>query len=148
MLDMISWTCPRVDCQKTVRAYSQIALTVLIDAHIRVHTREDDKLKRIFQHNALDRVSKLAEPKPEPVVPMAIQMIEQPKDYNVLKLSLTDIGFLKTRGIALDDKIELDLVTEYREAKTELDQVRWSRILNSAWSLDPGTSVRKYDPTA
>lgn len=85
----------------------------------------------MLQHTREDRENN--------VQTMAISLFRGPRDYNVLKLTGQDIAFLKTRGIAVDDKIQYDPCIEDRPvsdslAEKELSRSAWAKILNRVWS--------------
>lgn len=56
-----------------------------------------------------------------------------PPDYNTLKVTAADIGFLKTRGIKIDDHIKIDRTAIPKPSKEELSQSLWAKILDRAW---------------
>jgi hypothetical protein len=64
----------------------------------------------------------------------AITLYRPLKDYNTLNVTARDIGFLKTRGVSLDDKIELDLSIEPRPSTNFLSRRLWTEILEAAWT--------------
>lgn len=120
------WHCPR--CGRGVFAYTEGAFKSMCDVHIAQHIRDDEKERQKAQ-----------------AMTTAIQVFI-PKDYDRLILTPTDIGFLRTRGIKIDDQIELDLISKHSPSKTELDQVRWARILHNAWELIPPKEIKDGDP--
>lgn len=97
-------------------SYTETGMYKFKEEHMLQHSRED---KEILQ-----------------AATEAIEYASPGRNYNNLQLTLIDMGFLKTRGIALDDQVELDL-NDPKPSKTELHQGQWSRILNSAWSFIP-----------
>jgi hypothetical protein len=103
------WSCHR--CRKYIVAFTAGGLAVLADEHMEQHRREDKERGQMTMAMAVFR----------------------PKNYDVLSLTPEDFGFLKTRGIALDDKIEVDLTSERSPSEGELDQATWADILRRAW---------------
>lgn len=87
MLEKFTWKCPLPGCEKpNEENYSEKGLEVLVRVHKLHH-----EIERMRHIQKFDR-DMLSAPK---------------KDYNGLKISRIDIGFLKTRGIAIDDEMEL-----------------------------------------
>jgi hypothetical protein len=109
-----TWNCPRIGCKKFVMAYTETGLRALTDEHIAQHIREDREIQQARN--------------------MAIEYIGPRRDYDVLSLSQADVCFLKTRGIAIDDKIEIDYAYEPKPSgNSELGQGLWAKTLNRAW---------------
>jgi hypothetical protein len=118
-----TWSCSHPGCKKFIMAYTEGGLRALTDEHVAQHVRED----RENQH----------------IRDQAIEYIGPRRNHNILELTLADIGFLKTRGIALDDKIELDLAHDPKPSSSiGLGQRQWARILDRAWSRESnGTTI-------
>ena len=111
-LGMHEWSCPRPGCKKFIAAYTDSGLRALSEEHMEQHLRED----REAQKRAV-----------------ALEYIGPKKNYDVLNLTLVDIGFLKTRGIAIDDGVELDLSIEPKPTTGEFPQRKWAAVLEKAW---------------
>jgi len=77
------WKCPRENCDFSFTAVTEIGVRALSERHLKSHGPE---------------------PPPKP---------KTPEEYEILKINRVDIGFLKTRGIKLDDKIVLDPNQKY-----------------------------------
>jgi hypothetical protein len=92
-------------------AYSESGLRALVEEHMSQHFREDRE--QIQQTTAL-------------------ALFRPPQDYNVLKLTAHDMGFLKTRGIQVDES-DWDLSADEKPSKTKLSQSLWASILEKAW---------------
>lgn len=91
--EMFEWTCPRVGCKRQILAYTERGLRSISEMHIDQHIREDrDKLK---------------DQNPEPKQETAIEKYK-PRDYDTLRITRADANFLKTRYIAIDDKIVIE----------------------------------------
>lgn len=106
------WNCPRDGCKKFIMAYTEGGLRSLVEEHMAQHTRED---RQQVQQST------------------AIALFRPPVDYNTLKVTSRDLGFLKTRGIKIDEKIELDLSIEPKPTKEELPVRIWAEVLERAW---------------
>jgi hypothetical protein len=109
------WTCQRIGCKKFIGTYTERGLNLLVEDHMSQHQREDTE---------------------RGVMSTAMAVFVR-KDYNVLRLTPVDMGFLKTRGIKIDDETEVDLVSTPKPSKTELGQRLWARILHNSWELIP-----------
>lgn len=107
------WKCPREGCKKFIVAYTEGGLRTLSEEHIYQHMREDRERGEITKSIILFR----------------------PPDYDILQVTATDIGFLKARGIALDDKIVIDRSIIPQPSKTELRQSAWAKILDRALGI-------------
>lgn len=107
-----TWDCDHPGCRKYIACYTQHGLNILREEHISTHRREqksDTESKQI-----LDRI--------------------RDKNINKLDLTLTDIGFLKTRGIKIDEDINLDFSIAEQPSKSEgLSQKEWAEILERAF---------------
>lgn len=124
------WKCPREGCKKFIVAYTEGGLRALAEEHIYQHMRED----------------RLASDSPA----VKSTVLFRPPDYNTLRLAAADIGFLKTRGVALDDKIVLDPSIKNRPTNESLKQSLWVQILDRAWGNpgeenDRGQSSEQFD---
>lgn len=107
-----TWSCPHDGCKKYIACYTEKARRYLTEEHLQVHRRE------LVDREATARV---------------LQVLLA-KNQNELHLSLTDIGFLKSRGIKADDQnILLDLNIEYKPSKTKILQRVWKEILEKLW---------------
>jgi hypothetical protein len=94
-------------------AYTEGGLRALTDEHVQQHIREDRESQQTRDQ--------------------AIEYIGPRRDYDVLILSPSDLCFLKTRGIAVDDKIEIDYAYEPKPSgNSELGQKLWAKILDRA----------------
>jgi hypothetical protein len=111
-LGMHEWNCPRPGCKKFIAAYTEGGIRALSEEHIDQHIRED--------HEAQKRA-------------VALEYVGPRKNYNILNVTLTDIGFLKTRGVAIDSGVELDLSIEPKPTTEELPQRKWAAALGRAW---------------
>lgn len=87
------WKCPRQHCVKEIIAYTERGMRLLAEEHIYKHIREDR-----------EKAANMLEGKQE----QTAMTIYEPKDYDILKLTRSDIGFLRTRGIAIDDNIVIE----------------------------------------
>lgn len=83
------WKCPRLGCTKEILAFTQRGMNLLAEEHIYKHMREDRE--------------KAAQPNPEAAIE-----VYKPKDYDTLRVTKSDIGFLRTRGIQIDDNIVIE----------------------------------------
>ena len=79
------WSCPRLGCKKQIIAYTERGMNLLAEEHIYQHTKEDH--------------ANNVKPKTDSI------QVYKPKDYDTLRLTRDDIDFLKTRMIAIDDKM-------------------------------------------
>jgi hypothetical protein len=86
MLEKYSWKCPILLCKYEATVYSQTTLDTLR----RIHEKDHDDETR---HNALKFD--------------AAKLVEPPKNYNKLKITKFDAGFLKTRFIKIDSDMEI-----------------------------------------
>lgn len=81
-----SYKCPRLGCKYETTAYTDTGMARLADEHRLQHAREDRE--------------------------RAIEFLKMPPkttaEYNKLKLTWTDMVFLVTRGVQVDEDIELD----------------------------------------
>jgi len=109
----LEWTCPRLGCKKYILAYTQNGLNLFIEEHLSQHRQEDRE-----RGETVAAIVKF-----------------RPPDYDTLRVTAIDIGFLKTRGIAIDDKIVFDPTIIPKLSKNELSQSRWSEILDRAIKL-------------
>lgn len=107
------WNCLRPGCKKFIMAYTQQGLHLLTEEHMYQHDREDRESRRN----------------------KAIEYTGPKKDYNILKMTLQDIGFLKTRGIKLDDQIEIDLSLDSKPTSDKLSPKIWAKILDTSINL-------------
>jgi hypothetical protein len=88
MLVKFAYTCHRAGCKNPdFYSYSQPGLDVLIRCHEIDHAAEQRRNMQAF-----DEALRVG-PK---------------RNYNTLVINLTDMGFLKTRGIQVDDTMEID----------------------------------------
>jgi hypothetical protein len=112
------WDCTRLACKKFIAAYTESGMKMLIEEHLAQHRREDME---------------------QGMLSASVSLFRGPRNHNVLRVTPTDMGFLKTRGIKIDDQMEVDLVSEPKPSKDELalGQRLWARILHSAWELVP-----------
>jgi hypothetical protein len=85
MLERYEHVC--LACGEVIYSYSPVGRDTLVRIHDMDHEKE-----RIRNMVAFDEAFKK----------------KPPKNYNALKVSRFDAGFLKTRGIKLDDEIEID----------------------------------------
>lgn len=120
------WTCPRAGCKRVINAFSERGMKLLAEEHINQHMREDREMAT---------VTKVV---PAPTTKLDALSVLKNKNYDILELTPVDIGFLKTRGIKTDG-IEIDLVSEYKNSKSELNQKRWGEILDAAMGRDSWT---------
>lgn len=111
-LETHRWNCPRPSCKKFYMSYTEKGLQLLSEEHMDQHRRED----REMQNQAVT----------------ALEYVGPRKDYDILNLTAKDIGFLKTRGIAIDKNIEWDLSIEPKPTTEELSQNKWAHILDRA----------------
>jgi len=118
-----NWDCPRPGCRKFIMAYTEGGLRALTEEHISQHIREDRENQKARE--------------------AAIEYVGPTRDYDVLDLSPEDVCFLKTRGIAIDDKIEINYAHEPKPSKdSKLGQTLWARILDRAWSRENNGTVK------
>lgn len=82
------WLCPVKGCKKQITAWTDLGMRLLAEEHLYQHKREERE-----------------EARQEPPTTMQVY---KPKNYDILLLTKTDIEFLKTRGIAVDENIVLD----------------------------------------
>lgn len=93
------WVCPRQECRKYIGAYTDQGMRSLRDQHIAQHMREDRAVE-------IQNIQPKALPEAKPELPFVIKE----RDYNILLMSKSDLAFLKTRGIKVDDEnIQLDI---------------------------------------
>jgi hypothetical protein len=83
--EKFEWHCPRLGCKKQIVAYTKRGMELLADEHIYQHTKED------HANNLKPKINET--------------QAYKSKDYDTLRLTRADIDFLKTRMIAIDDKI-------------------------------------------
>jgi hypothetical protein len=114
-------------------------MRLLSQEHILQHMREDRKAaeQTMLQERMATLHGVTAKSMQGGQLSHAIEVI-YPKDYDTLKLTLVDRGFLKTRGVLVDGKIELDS-SDPRPSKDKdsLGQGAWYRILCDAWPYVP-----------
>lgn len=113
MIEKYSWTCSRPGCKKTILAYTEGGRRAFSEDHMAQHVREDRQLGQQATAISLFRGT--------------------PKNYNILILSASDIAFLRTRLITIDDNIECDWSAEPKPTNDELKQGEWKEILRRAW---------------
>ncbi len=91
MLEKFEWKCPRAECERNppIFSYSKDGLQALVNVHNMEH--EFTRRRHIKEFDEA----------------LAKAKVEKPKDYNKLPINVIDIGFLKTRGIKVDDDMEL-----------------------------------------
>lgn len=80
------WTCPT--CKKPIITWTQKALRDSIEHHEYKHRKEVEGFRK-------DEEQKRAE---SAIVPY------QQRNYDILPLTATDVGFLETRGIRVDEQ--------------------------------------------
>src|ERR1035437_5353613 len=104
-----NWSCPRPDCRRTIVTFTEGGMRLLSQEHILQHMREDRKAaeQTMLQERMATLHGVTAKSMQGGQLSHAIEVI-YPKDYDTLKLTLVDRGFLKTRGVLVDGKIELD----------------------------------------
>lgn len=82
------WTCPIKGCpDPELGSYSELALATMVRNHTTSHNLQE--IRRVLEYD------------------IAQKKAEVQKDLNKLEITVIDIGFLKTRGIAIDDDMEL-----------------------------------------
>lgn len=86
MLEKFVWRCPRAGCDREIHSYTESSLDALANIHRRMHVEETIQNIRTFEE---------------------AKALAPPKDYNKLVINRTDLGFLKTRGILLDQDMEI-----------------------------------------
>src|ERR1700693_1794569 len=106
MIESFTWHCPRLGCKKFIMAYTEAGLRSFSEDHIEQHIREDR------ENN---------------VQTAAISLFRGPKNYNVLNLTGQDIAFLKTRGVAIDDKVQYDPCLEEKPVSDTVAERELSR---------------------
>lgn len=107
-----TWSCPHDGCKKYIACYTEKARRYLTEEHLQTHR------KQLVDAGAMAGVIRTL----------------LAKNPNELHLSLTDIGFLKSRGIKADDPdIFLDLGIEHKPSKTKISQQFWKEILENLW---------------
>lgn len=89
-LNRFQWRCPRAECKGKEPIYSYTEMS--LDSLIRIHEMEHE-FERVRNIRKFDEAKRTQ---------------EKPKDYNCLKITVIDIGFLKTRGVKIDDDMELE----------------------------------------
>ena len=104
-----TWSCPYDGCKKYIACWSATGLNYLREEHVSKHRQQE---------------------KADSTLVAALARLRE-RNPNKLPVSLTDIGFLKTRGIKLDDDIELDFSVDDKPSKTELSQKTWAKILET-----------------
>lgn len=119
------WSCPRLGCKKYIVSYTERGMRLLSEEHILQHMREDRESPTLGQ--ITQKINEEVKAKSD-----ALAIVEE-KDYNILKLTAVDIGFLKTRLIKIDDQIEYDPAQDPRPTNDELNQWLWRRILDKVW---------------
>lgn len=103
------WKCPRKGCIREIVSWTAKGLQLLIEAHQRDHEAKDHEGMVKFQ-KALTPIS----------------------DYNKLTVSWSDITFLRTRGIKIDNDIVYDPTVAYLPYEGPgLLQITWRRILEA-----------------
>lgn len=107
-----TWSCPYDGCKKYIATWTENGMRILREKHLTAHRKQD---------------------KADGTLAGALAKLRQ-KDLNKLDVTLIDIGFLKTRGIKIDENIILDFSIEERPSKTELSQRQWAEILERIWS--------------
>lgn len=119
------WTCKRNNCKRFIMAWTEKGLQLEIDRHLDQHRRDDIQAGN---HSVALTVYKRS-------------------NYETLLVNATDAGFLRTRGIKLDDSIIIDETLGYQVSDTELSLSRWAKILDAAWEEseeeDAGTKRTK-----
>lgn len=80
-----SYRCPRLGCKYETTAYTMAGMMRLADEHRAQHKREDAERLQSY-----------------------VFLQKDPKEYEVLKLTWADMCFLVTRGVKVDEAIELD----------------------------------------
>jgi hypothetical protein len=83
MLEKFERIC--LACGEVIYSYTEQSCDTLFRIHESKH-----EIERIRNMAAFDEVLK-----------------KQPRDYNILKITRVDAGFLKTRGILVDDEMEI-----------------------------------------
>lgn len=134
-----NWSCPRPDCRRTIVTFTEGGMRLLSQEHILQHMREDRKAaeQTMLQERTATLHGVTAKSMQGSQLTHAIEVI-YPKNYDVLKLTTVDRGFLKTRGVLVDGKIELDLSDpKPSKDKDSLGQGAWYRILCDAWPYVP-----------
>src|SRR5271166_5171950 len=82
-----TWRCSVKGCKDPeISSYSEVGLDTLIRFHTEEHKLEEIRRVREFDEAQKKQVK---------------------KDLSKLQITVIDIGFLKTRGIAIDDDMEL-----------------------------------------
>lgn len=102
------WKCPHDGCDAYVQCHTETYLKIAKEEHSAWHKKEE-KAKSTLAAALAD-------------------LRNRPADR--LSLTLTDIGFLKTRGIKIDDDMDIDLVERKPNYDRDIDQVTWKEILN------------------
>jgi hypothetical protein len=96
--EMFEWTCPRQECNKRITSFTENGMKAFRDSHIAQHVRQD----LAVQATRID-----PKPAPEKKLPEAPIVIKE-QDYNILKLTVIDKGFMKTRGVKWDENCVID----------------------------------------
>jgi hypothetical protein len=81
------WKCPHPDCKYVVTAYGSSSFEVLKELHLDKHVREAQKLLENFEKNR----------------PEFEKTLTTTKNYDKFELTEFDKGFLKTRGIKVEE---------------------------------------------
>lgn len=78
------WTCPT--CRKLVMTWTQKALRDEMEHHEYRHRKEEEELRRNSEVNETAMV------------------VYEEKNYDILPLTVIDVGFLRTRHIKVDEQ--------------------------------------------
>ena len=109
------WDCPHKNCKREIVAWSKNGLDRLAEMHLDEHYKE---------HR--DRIAKIE---------TALSVKKKPEEYQKLRVNWADIGFLKTRGIAIDEDVIYDKLQPYH-AQWEEEVLNWRKLLEAAWPLN------------
>jgi hypothetical protein len=94
--EKFEWICPRQECRKLITSYTEGGMRLFRDKHIDQHMNEDRAVEP----------QPIRKPEQKKLPPAPIVIKEQ--DYNILRLTSVDKGFLKTRGVRIDENCVLD----------------------------------------
>jgi hypothetical protein len=119
MLKDYRWKCPYSLCKYEILSYTEDSFDKRRSEHLEEHLKKlreerEERERRLSMHLPIE---------PDPVE----------TDLDVLTINRGDLNFLKSRQIALDDKIEIDLSLPHAPEWGE-EVKNWSRILERAWT--------------